>query len=104
MKLNEEITDPAYVLGRIFSLREGIQRAVNPNLNATIKDRYFDVASTTPSGRSASRRSGNLGYHGAPAVRAMSAVAGFGSTTAASSQPGVAARAARWSPTSAPTT
>ena len=48
MKLNEEITDPAYVLGRIFSLREGIQRAVNPNLNATIKDRYFDVASTTP--------------------------------------------------------
>lgn len=49
MKLNEEITDPAYVLGRIFSLREGIQRAANPNLNATVKDRYFDVASTTPS-------------------------------------------------------
>lgn len=48
MKLNEEIMDPAYVLGRIFSLREGIQRAANPNLNATIKDRYFDVASTTP--------------------------------------------------------
>lgn len=49
MKLNEEIIDPAYVLGRIFSLREGIQRAANPNLNATVKDRYFDVASTTPS-------------------------------------------------------
>ena len=48
MKLNEEIMDPAYILGRIFSLREGIQRAANPNLNATIKDRYFDVASTTP--------------------------------------------------------
>ena len=49
MKLNEEITDPAYVLGRIFSLREGIQKAANPSLNATVKDRYFDVASTTPS-------------------------------------------------------
>lgn len=49
MKLNEEITDPAYILGRIFSVREGIQRAANPDLNATIKDRYFDVASTTPS-------------------------------------------------------
>lgn len=49
MKLNEEIRDPAYVLGRIFSLREGIQKAANPSLNATVKDRYFDVASTTPS-------------------------------------------------------
>ncbi|WP_278743336.1 type I-C CRISPR-associated protein Cas8c/Csd1 [Mitsuokella jalaludinii] len=49
MKLNEEITDPAYILGRIFSLREGIQKAANPSLNATVKDRYFDVASTTPS-------------------------------------------------------
>lgn len=48
MKLNEEITDSAYVLGRIFSLREGIQKAANPKLNATVKDRYFDVASTMP--------------------------------------------------------
>ncbi len=48
MKLNEDIKDTAYILGRIFSVREGIQKAANPDLNATIKDRYFDAASTTP--------------------------------------------------------
>lgn len=46
--LNEERTDAPYVLGRLFSVLENIQDAANPSLNSTIKDKYFDSASTTP--------------------------------------------------------
>lgn len=48
MALNENINDTAYILGRIFAVREQIQEAANPGLNATIKDKYFDASSTTP--------------------------------------------------------
>ena len=48
MELNESSTDIAYTLGRMFSLYEQIQQAANPNLNATIKDKYFNSASATP--------------------------------------------------------
>lgn len=41
--------EPAYNLGRLFALLEKIQTdSVEGELNATIKDRYFSSASTTP--------------------------------------------------------
>jgi len=46
--LNETQNIP-YRLGRLFSILEQIQQAANPNLNATIKDKYFNSACATPS-------------------------------------------------------
>lgn len=48
MALNEESSNVAYTLGREFAVLEAIQEAANPNLNATIKDRYFNSACATP--------------------------------------------------------
>lgn len=47
--LNEERADAPYVLGRLFSVLESIQEAATPGLNATIKNKYYDSASATPS-------------------------------------------------------
>ncbi len=38
----------AYRLGRLFAVLEKIQYDANPNLNSTIRDRYYNAASTTP--------------------------------------------------------
>lgn len=46
--LNEASTNPAYILGRLFSVYEAVQEAANPNINATIKDKYFNSAASTP--------------------------------------------------------
>ena len=46
--LNEESTNTAYNLGRLFSLYEAVQAAANPGINSTIKDKYFNAASATP--------------------------------------------------------
>ena len=48
VSLNREETNPAYRLGRLFAVYEGVLRAALPNINATIKDRYFGAASATP--------------------------------------------------------
>ena len=48
MSLNPECTDPAYTLGRLFSVLEAVQSAANPGINATIKDKYFNSAAATP--------------------------------------------------------
>lgn len=48
MELNEESKDPAYVLGRLFSVLESIQMDANPGIKATIRDRYFNSACATP--------------------------------------------------------
>jgi len=48
VSLNPACEDPAYVLGRLFSVYEAIQTAANPGLNATIKDKYFNSAASTP--------------------------------------------------------
>lgn len=48
VSLNEESTNPAYTLGRLFSVYEATQQAANPGINATIKDRYFNSACATP--------------------------------------------------------
>jgi CRISPR-associated protein Csd1 len=38
----------AYRLGRLFAVLERAQEEANPGLNATIRDRFFGAASTTP--------------------------------------------------------
>ena len=48
MGLNEESMEPAYVLGRLFSVLESIQMDANPGIKATIRDRYFNSACATP--------------------------------------------------------
>lgn len=48
VQLNDQTNYQPYVLGRIFAYLEDIQTATNPNLNATVKDRYFSSASATP--------------------------------------------------------
>ena len=48
VSLNPACDDPAYVLGRLFSVYEAIQSAANPGINATIKDKYFNSAASTP--------------------------------------------------------
>ncbi|AMN45530.1 hypothetical protein ACG33_00115 [Steroidobacter denitrificans] len=42
-------TNPGYRLGRLFATLEKIQEDANPGLNATIRDRYYGAASSTPS-------------------------------------------------------
>lgn len=42
-------TDPGYLLGRLFSSLENLQRAaLGGHVNATIRDRYYGAASATP--------------------------------------------------------
>jgi CRISPR-associated protein Csd1 len=48
VSLDKDNMNEAYLLGRLFASLESIQRAVNPNINATIKDRYFNAACATP--------------------------------------------------------
>ncbi|UOP05527.1 type I-C CRISPR-associated protein Cas8c/Csd1 [Conchiformibius kuhniae] len=48
MSLDRERSDIGYVLGRLFAVLEKTQSEANPNLNATISDRYFGAASSTP--------------------------------------------------------
>jgi CRISPR-associated protein Csd1 len=40
--------DSAYRLGRLFAMLERIQQRAQPGINATIRDRYYGAASTTP--------------------------------------------------------
>jgi CRISPR-associated protein Csd1 len=39
---------PAYRLGRLFATLEKIQEEASPGLNATIRERYYGAASSTP--------------------------------------------------------
>ena len=48
MSLDRERSDIGYVLGRLFAVLEKAQGEANPGLNATIGDRYFGAASSTP--------------------------------------------------------
>ena len=48
VSLNEASTNPAYVLGRLFSVYEAVQRVGNDKINATIKDKYFNSAAAMP--------------------------------------------------------
>lgn len=48
VSLNRESSNIPYNLGRLFSVLEAIQSAANPNINTTIKDKFFGSASATP--------------------------------------------------------
>jgi CRISPR-associated protein Csd1 len=46
--LDKTNPSPAYRLGRLFAVLEKIQEEASPGLNATIRDRYYGAASSTP--------------------------------------------------------
>ena len=48
VSLNENSTNVAYNLGRMFSVFEEIQQKANPSINTTIKDKYFNSAAAAP--------------------------------------------------------
>lgn len=49
VSLNESDPNVGYQLGRLFAVLEKLQKdALGPNINATIKDRYFSSASSSP--------------------------------------------------------
>ena len=48
MGLNEQSTNPAYLLGRLFAVLEKAQQDAIGQANASIKDRYFASACATP--------------------------------------------------------
>lgn len=48
MSLDKSNTDPGYRLGRLFAALERIQGAAQPGINATIRDRYYGAASSSP--------------------------------------------------------
>ena len=48
MSLDTDRPEPAYQLGRLFAVLEKSQEDALTGLNATIKDRYFSSASSTP--------------------------------------------------------
>ena len=47
-ELDMQQTDAPYLLGRLFAVLERIQQQAKPGINATIRDRYYGAASTTP--------------------------------------------------------
>ena len=48
MSLDTTNTNPGYLLGRLFAVLEKIQEEASPGLNATIRDRFYGSASSTP--------------------------------------------------------
>jgi CRISPR-associated protein Csd1 len=48
VSLDPENTNIGYRLGRLFAALERIQEAANPGINATIRDRFYAAASSTP--------------------------------------------------------
>lgn len=48
VSLDPDNINPGYRLGRLFAVLERIQEEASPGLNATIRDRYFGAASSTP--------------------------------------------------------
>jgi CRISPR-associated protein Csd1 len=48
MSLDRSNTNTAYRLGRLFAVLERIQENAQPGIGATIRERYYGAASTTP--------------------------------------------------------
>lgn len=48
LSLNENTNNKAYLLGRLFAVLEKAQKESNPNINTTIRDKYFSSACATP--------------------------------------------------------
>lgn len=48
VSLDDSNTNPGYRIGRLFAALEKIQEEASPGLNATIRDRFYGAASSTP--------------------------------------------------------
>ncbi|HNE27447.1 MAG TPA: type I-C CRISPR-associated protein Cas8c/Csd1, partial [Pseudomonadales bacterium] len=48
VSLDQENINIGYRMGRLFAVLEKIQEDAQPNINATIRDRYYSAASGTP--------------------------------------------------------
>lgn len=48
MSLDTNNTNPGYLLGRLFAVLERAQEQASPGINATIRDRFYGAASSTP--------------------------------------------------------
>jgi CRISPR-associated protein Csd1 len=48
MSLDQSNTNPGYRLGRLFAVLERAQECASPGINATIRDRFYGAASSTP--------------------------------------------------------
>lgn len=48
MSLDTSNTSPGYLLGRLFAVLERAQESASPGINATIRDRFYGAASSTP--------------------------------------------------------
>lgn len=48
MALDKSNTNKGYLLGRLFSVLERAQESASPGINATIRDRFYGSASSTP--------------------------------------------------------
>lgn len=48
MSLDTAYVNPGYLLGRLFAVLEHAQEAASPGINATIRDRFYSAASSTP--------------------------------------------------------
>lgn len=48
VSLDTNYDNPGYLLGRLFSAFEDIQRGAQPKINTTIRDRYFGAAVASP--------------------------------------------------------
>lgn len=48
VSLDRSNPNPGYRLGRLFAVLEKIQEEANPGINATIRDRFYGAASSTP--------------------------------------------------------
>jgi len=48
LSLNENATNKAYLLGRLFAVLDKLQEDANSNVKSKIRDKYFSAASTTP--------------------------------------------------------
>ena len=49
MSLDTNNTNAGYRIGRLFAVLEKVQEEANPGINATIRDRFYGSASSTPS-------------------------------------------------------
>jgi CRISPR-associated protein Csd1 len=48
MSLDSNNVNPGYLLGRLFAVLERAQELASPGINATIRDRFYGAASSTP--------------------------------------------------------